>query len=430
MDVLSEGDWKQQEALMLIAAERELGGAMLSAVEEEAEEKEVGVGEEEKAEAGAAEKRPRKAAGVSKEERSSPTPGPPRKSALWRADQLDDDTTDVASTAGSSASAWLSEAPTDFATDLADVADVRSLKQFSTAVAGRRARAPPPVNRTLSTASTVVLEEEEEGEEEEEKEVAAKVQEVVEAEEKAAQRGFAAEVEPVLSEGEWGRQESLMLLAAKESPLLLAAEEEEQQAAEEEQGHAPGAALLGASATAAPPVPPPPLAPPLLPPPTVGAVVGAVPHAAAVAPGTAPRAAAAAPTAELLAWTAVIFVSGGVFVAVCFTLAEVEIKGVCHSAALVAPHVVQWLLWARKLRLLGCRHPFLVGVPMALVCYGMLIGLFSHATTSLLLDEVTLQGSAAANSSSSSEVKNHLENWLMSPEFSAQEQHFHDALGP
>ena len=171
--------------------------------------------------------------------------------------------------------------------------------------------------------------------------------------------------------------------------------------------------------------------PPLPPPPTVGAVVGAVPHAAAVAPGTAPRAAAAAPTAELLALAAaLLFLSGGEFTAVCFTLAEVEIKGVCHSAALVAPHVVQWLLWARKLRLLGCRHPFLVGVPMALVCYGMLIGLFSHATTSLLLDEVTLQGSAAANSSSSSEVKNHLENWLMSPEFSAQEQHFHDALGP
>ena len=244
MDVLSEDEWKQQEALMLMAAERELGGAMLSVVEEEAEEKEVGGREAEKAEAGAAEKRPRKAAGVSKEERSSPTPGPPRKSALWRADQLDDDTTDVASTAGSSASAWLSEAPTDFATDLADVADVQSLKQFSTAVARRRARAPPPVHRTLSSASTVVLEEEE-GEEEEEV-VVAEVVEAVEAEEEAAQWGVAAEVEPVLSEGEWERQESLMLLAAKESPRLLAAEEEEEQAAEDEQGHAPGARLLGA----------------------------------------------------------------------------------------------------------------------------------------------------------------------------------------
>ena len=179
--------------------------------------------------------------------------------------------------------------------------------------------------------------------------------------------------------------------------------------------------------------------PPLLPPLTVGAVVGAVPHAAAVAPGTAPRAAAAAPTAELLALAAaLLFLSGGEFTAVCFTLAEVEIKGVCHSAALVAPHVVHGLLWARKLRLVGYRHPFLVaslvaslvGVLMALVCYAMRVGLFSHATTSLL-DEVTLQGSAAATSSSSSEVDepSALKDWLMSPEFSVQEQIFDAEFG-
>jgi len=239
------------------------------------------MGVEEAEEAGEAEaKSARKAAGVSKEETSPPParPGSPRKWA--RAEQLEDDMTDVASTAGSSASAWLSEAPTDFATDLADVADVQSLKPFSSVVARRRARAPPPVLRTLSSASTVVLEEAEEAEEE--------AEEVEEA----------AEAEPVLSLDEWERQESLMLLAAKASPLLLAAEEE--------QGHAPGAALLGAcpsrasrahclgdgaiavehevercpevpevpevppaSAAAAPPPPP---APPLLPPRKVGAL--------------------------------------------------------------------------------------------------------------------------------------------------------------
>ena len=134
--------------------------------------------------------------------------------------------------------------------------------------------------------------------------------------------------------------------------------------------------------------------PPLPPPPTVGAVVGAVPHAAAVAPGTAPRAAAAVPTAEHLALAAavVLFLIGDVFTAVCFMLAVValergEVEGVCHSAALVAPHVVYGLLWTRKLRLVGCRHIFLVSVPMALVCYEMLIGQFSHATTSLLEEE-------------------------------------------
>ena len=145
-----------------------------------------------------------------------------------------------------------------------------------------------------------------------------------------------------------------MLLAAQESPLLLAAEEE-QGAAEEEQGHAlGGAGLLGAypscasrshsycdgeieiehevelvreigersaradaprdarcpsseapsaaAAAAPPPVPPAPPAPP--PPRTVGAVVGAVPHAAAVVP-----------TAERLALAAVVLFLGGALLA-------------------------------------------------------------------------------------------------------------------
>jgi len=275
------------------------------------------------------------------------------------AHQLDDEMTDVASTVESTA--WLSEAPTDFA----DVADVQSLKQFSTALTRRPARAPLAASaassmRTVCSASALAVEEANKADEADEAQEAQEVeeaQEAAEAEDTAAQWEGVAEAEPVLSQGEWQRQEALMLLAAKD----MAAEEESRDAPALCPSEAPSAAAAAPPVRPALPPPPPP-------------IVGAVPPEAAVVPLMPLR--VCVPTAERLALAAaVLFLSGAL-------LGGGGVDSVL-SAMLVVTGGMQWLISALWLRHAGWRHPFFIGWLVVLGLHEALDQV-SDATASLL----------------------------------------------